>query len=54
MKAYGAEKRGFGFPNCMRFREQIGAQFFGWNVCLQANVRPRLWKGIRPRVFALL
>jgi hypothetical protein len=29
MKAQGAEKRGFGFPNGMRFREQIGAQFFG-------------------------
>lgn len=35
-RAQSAEKRRFGFPNCMRFREQIGAQFFGWNVCLEA------------------
>ena len=27
MKAQGAEKRGFGFPNGMRFREQIGGSF---------------------------
>ena len=36
MKVQGAEKRGFGFPNCMRFREQIGTQFLGWNVRLEA------------------
>ena len=34
--AQSTEKRGFGLPNCMRFREQIGAQFFGWNVRLAA------------------
>ncbi|MBM3225251.1 MAG: hypothetical protein FJZ47_15815 [Candidatus Tectomicrobia bacterium] len=36
IKTQGAEKCGFGFPNCMRFREQIGAQFLGWNVRLEA------------------
>ena len=36
IKAQGAEKRGFGFPNGMRFREQIGTQFLGWNVRLKA------------------
>jgi hypothetical protein len=36
MKAQGAEKRGFGFLHCMRFREQIGTQVFGWNVRLEA------------------
>jgi hypothetical protein len=36
IKAQGVEKRRFAFPNCMRFREQIGAQFLGWNVRLEA------------------
>ena len=36
IKAQGAEKRGFGFPNRMCFREQIGMQFVGWNVRLEA------------------
>jgi hypothetical protein len=32
IKAQGAEKRGFSFPNCMGFREQVSTQFFGRNV----------------------
>ena len=36
IEAQGAEKRGFGFPDRMRFREQIGMQFVGWNVRLEA------------------
>jgi len=43
IKAKGAEKRGVGFPNRMRFREQIAMQFVGWNVRLEATGKLHRW-----------